>query len=123
MIEGEVSAEKKAVIPLHLFTPDGSIENIDVVIDTGFTGYLTLPSEHIRSLQIPLWGKSEFILGDGHQVEFRIFTITISWEDQEREISVLETESEPLIGMSLITGSRVTLDVVDGGRVTILPLP
>ena len=36
---------------------------------------------------------------------------------------LLDADGGPLVGMSLLYGSRVTLDVVDGGPITIEPLP
>ena len=36
---------------------------------------------------------------------------------------VLAADGTPLIGMSLLRGTRVTVEVEDGGLVTIEPLP
>jgi hypothetical protein len=47
----------------------------------------------------------------------------VSWDGQDRNVMVLEANGGPLLGMSLLYGSRVTLDVVDGGPVTIQTLP
>src|SRR5262249_60579706 len=35
-----------------------------------------------------------------------------TWHGRERDVIVLEADGDPLIGMSLLYGSRVTLDVV-----------
>ena len=35
----------------------------------------------------------------------------------------METGGDPLIGMALLEGYRLTIDAVDGGRVTIEPIP
>ena len=37
-------------------------------------------------------------------------------------VPIMGMGDKPLIGMRLLTGSRVTLDVVEGGPVTIEPL-
>jgi hypothetical protein len=52
-----------------------------------------------------------------------VYTATVLWHDQPRSVDVLETQNDALIGMSLLYGSRVLLDVVDGGSVDISPLP
>jgi hypothetical protein len=49
--------------------------------------------------------------------EARVRLTIFSSGGQQRQID------RPLIGMSLLYGSRVTLDVVDGGPVTIEPVP
>jgi hypothetical protein len=40
---------------------------------------------------------------------------------QERVIDVLCSDTQPLVGMSLLKGFRVSIDVVDGGAVRIEP--
>ncbi len=47
----------------------------------------------------------------------------VLWYGQEREVLVLQADGGPLVGMSLLYGSRVMLEVVDNGDVTIDPLP
>ena len=44
------------------------------------------------------------------------------WHGEPRIIEVVEADSEPLLGMELLLGNRVTLDVLEGGPVTIYPL-
>ena len=43
MIEGVVNSAYEAVIPLSLQGPAGQTQQVEAVIDTGFTGFLTLP--------------------------------------------------------------------------------
>ena len=52
-----------------------------------------------------------------------VYDASIEWDGQVRPILVLEADDVPLIGMALLYGSRLTIDVVDGGAVTIEPLP
>lgn len=47
MIRDQVDAYNQAVVSLNVRGPAGQWEAIDVVIDTGFTGYLTLPPPRI----------------------------------------------------------------------------
>ncbi len=48
---------------------------------------------------------------------------TVLWDGQPLPVRVVEADGEPLLGMELLQGSRVTLDVRDGGPVTIDALP
>jgi len=48
MIAGTVSAEREAVIPLIVRGVGAREQAIDVVVDTGFTGSLTLPGRRDR---------------------------------------------------------------------------
>ena len=47
----------------------------------------------------------------------------VLWDGQPRLVTVIEADTEPLLGMELLQGSRVILDVRDDGPVTIDALP
>lgn len=93
------------------------------VIDTGFSGYLTLPQTTINTLQLPFLSSRVYSPGNNAQANFDIYKATILWYGQERDIHVLASEAHPLVGMSLLKGFRITIDVVDGGEVRITPYP
>ena len=44
------------------------------------------------------------------------------WDGEERTARVYAIGNEPLVGMALLRGSRVTMDVAEGGAVEIEPL-
>ena len=50
MISGTVSADQQAVVTIEIMDGDGVLRSLEVILDTGFTGYLTLPSEAIEQL-------------------------------------------------------------------------
>jgi predicted aspartyl protease len=70
-----------------------------------------------------LAGNRRATLGDGNVVVLDVYLVKVLWHNQEREVLVLQADGGPLVGMSLLYGSRVTLDVVDDGNVTINTLP
>ena len=43
MIEGFVNTHHEAVVRLSLLTSSGQTRDVDAVVDTGFSGFLTLP--------------------------------------------------------------------------------
>lgn len=43
----------------------------------------------------------------------------VLWHGQEREVLALQADGGPLIGMSLLYGSRLVLEVINNGNVTI----
>ena len=119
MITGQISADREAVIPVPIFDSTGLQRQVDAVIDTGFTDFLTLPPELIASLRLAFREAVEFVLGDGSPVQFDTYAATVLWDGQQKSVLVLASDGGPLVGMSLLYGFRVFMDVVDGGIVTI----
>ena len=121
MIIGKIRADREAVIELEVVGLAQRVI-IEAVIDTGFTGYLMLPSDSIDRLNLPLIGQRDVILADGTNVPLNLYRAKVIWHGVERLVYVLRANAESLVGMSLLHGSRVTLDVVTNGDVTIAPL-
>lgn len=92
------------------------------VLDTGFTGYLALPHSLIGQLGLFSEGEGRITLADGSVQMHDIYRTAVVWHGERQTIPIMAMGDKPLIGMRLLTGSRVTLDVVDGGAVTIEPL-
>lgn len=68
-------------------------------------------------------GNRRAMLGDWRSVVLDLYLATVMWNEEEREVLVLQAEGGPLIGMSLLYGYRVILHVVDNGDVIIDTLP
>ena len=88
-------------------------------MDTGFTGYLTLPSQSIRDLGLPSVGQRTFELANGELFDFQVYLGSVSWHGRPGDVLVLQSDSVPLLGMALLWGSRVTMDALNDGEVAI----
>ena len=122
MISGIVTAEIEAVVALRVRGPRNREFTTEVVIDTGFIGFLTFPSNVIADLELPFAGVTIAQLGDGSMVRTNTFKVWILWDGNELEARVLEADGGVLLGMSLLYGQRLTMDILEGGAVTITPL-
>src|SRR5438309_1501518 len=120
MMIGSVTAYREATLRLQVRGPNGQQE-VEAVIDTGFTGSLTLPTALVTALGLPRRGWRRATLADGSVVRIAAYKATVIWDGQARDVLTLAADGGPLIGMSLLYGSLVTLQVVDGGQVTIGP--
>ncbi len=118
MITGKITVYQEAVIELEVGSSNQS-EKIEAVIDTGFTGYLTLPSALVSRLNLQQAAEQRAILGDENRVVLKRHIAKVLWHGAERNVYVLQAEGGPLVGMSLLYGSRLILDVVTDGNVTI----
>lgn len=119
MMTGQVTPNREAVIRVLVRGPRGQEAQVEAVIDTGFNGFLTLPAQLIADLALPFAGTTRAALGDGSEVQMDVFEATVLWDNQERGVVVLAAEGGTLVGMSMLSGYRVTLDVKDGGTVII----
>lgn len=122
MIAGHMSPYTEAVLQLVVSGPSGE-ETVDAVIDTGFSESLTLPPAVTRGLGLTSRGSTGVTLADGQRVTLNHSRASILWHGRPRDVTVLEATGDALVGMELLYGNRVILDVVGGGHVTIEPLP
>jgi clan AA aspartic protease len=95
---------------------------VDAVIDTGFTGDLTLPASLIRQLGLSWLINHEVILGDGSVRLIDVYGALVRWDGRTHGIPVDEAETDPLVGMSLLNGFELRMQVRPGGAVTITAL-
>lgn len=119
MIHGVVNPNCEATIPLVIGNENLQTRVINAVIDTGYTGFLSLPSEIITALNLPWTGIDRGTLGDGSEVTFEVYAVTVIWNGQYRSIPVNEAETDPLVGMSLLYGYDLRIQTVEGGNVSI----
>lgn len=119
MMEGIVNSRREATLSVVVGNSNRQLQSINVVIDTGFNGFLSLPSTIITTLNLP-WSGSDFgTLGDGSETYFDLYTGTVIWDGQYREIDIAESETEPLLGMALLYRYRLQINNIEGGKVQI----
>jgi len=123
MITGVVTADREATIRLSVRGPTGSEHAIETVIDTGFDGRLSLPPLLVSHLGLPWRRRGRGLLADGSESVFDIYEATVIWDGHPRRVPVDEADTAPLIGMSLLEGYELTVQVRSGGNVTIRVLP
>jgi clan AA aspartic protease len=123
MIIGMVNAHREATISLIVQDANGQGHDIDAVIDTGFTGFLTLPAALIAALGLTWRGYATAVLGDGSLQQFDVYAAAVIWDGQTRVVEIDAAETDPLVGMGLLYGHEVRIQAIDGGMVTIEALP
>jgi clan AA aspartic protease len=122
MIIGNVNIRREAVVQLAVFGESQQRQGIKAIIDTGYTGFLTLPSTIITTLGLTWYMQQEGILGDGSFCMFDVYEASVIWDGQVRTIEINESEADPLVGMSLLEGYELKIQAIAGGLVTITAL-
>ena len=119
MIEGVVNANLEAIVILPLQDPSGQMREVEAVVDTGFNGYLTLPPMLMEDLELPVVGDGEAVLADGSEAAFDVYGVTVLWDGQPMYVETGAVGVDPLVGMALLDGHNLNIDVENGGRVLI----
>ena len=123
MLTGAVSDELQPWVTIEMLASNGQSHTVEVVLDTGFNGHLALSAAAIRRLDLPIGIRRPAVTATGDRVSLMTYRGTVMWAGQPRPVEVVEADSEPLMGMELLLDSLVTLEVRDGGAVTVDALP
>jgi predicted aspartyl protease len=123
MITGVVNAHREATIRLPLQAADGRDQEIEAILDTGFNGSLTLPPATIAALELPWRTRGLVILANGTEDQCDIYAAAVLWDGVPRNILVEAADTDPLVGMALLYGHDVRMQVVEGGSIIIQALP
>lgn len=89
MIIGQVNSRNEAIIPIKVLDVFGQLVEVEATVDTGFSGYLTLPVVTIAKLQMLYDRTGTYTLGDNNDVDFELYCATLFWDGQNRSVFVL----------------------------------
>jgi clan AA aspartic protease len=101
----------------------GREQEIEAVVDTGYTASLTLPRAMIQALRLRWQTVERFQLADGSICLFDVYEAKVLWDGKLRQILVDEADADPLVGMRLLKGHELKIQVRYRGKVTIRRLP
>jgi clan AA aspartic protease len=95
----------------------------DAIIDTGFTGSLTLPLASAQQMALIQCAVGTARLADGTSCSFPIYSIDLEWHGTFRNVLVSAMGTECLLGMQFLDGYELRIDVRAGGTVELTKLP
>jgi predicted aspartyl protease len=119
MIYGHVTSDLEATVSIPIRGADRFEISIDAIGDTGFSDHLTLPSAMIAALNLTRRDAAQIRLADGSYPRVDVFHCDVFWNGTWQQILVQASENEPLVGMSLLRDQILSIEVVDGGSVTV----
>jgi clan AA aspartic protease len=122
MITGAVQSDE-ARIRLTVRGRRGREQAVEAVIDSGYTGALTLPSALIALLGLRWRSVERATLADGSTCVFQVYVGKVVWDGKVRSILVDQADVDPLVGMRLLRGHEVKMQVRARGKVVIKRLP
>ena len=119
MIRGVINDRLELKVVVEISNEDGAFESVEAVLDTGFGGDLTLPSDAVARLGLKYANPVHLILAGDHQMEGVAYKGFVKWFGRAREIDVIVAEGQPLLGMTLLAGCKITINVRPGGEALI----
>ena len=122
MITGVVRANEP-IIRLVVRGLRGRVREIEAVVDTRYTGWLTLPPAVIADLGLRWQTFGRGILADGSMSFFDVYEAKLFWHGRIRAVLLDEIDATPLVGMALLRGCELRVHVRSRGAVTIDWLP
>ena len=99
--------------------PDQPDLLLEFVVDTGFTGELTLPPAAVAALALPFVYDQAITLANDSDIEIPVHQATILWQESKRLVHVFATGNRPLLGTALLAGYELLAQFADNGLVTI----
>jgi clan AA aspartic protease len=110
---------REALIRLMVRGFRGRQQEIEAVVDSGYTGWLTLPPAAIAALNLRWRTVGRGILADGSVSVFDVYQAKVVWDGSPRRVFVDEFDATPLVGMALLRGYEYKMQVRARGQVTI----
>ncbi|MGL4497914.1 MAG: clan AA aspartic protease [Planktothrix sp.] len=117
MITGIVNRDFEPIIPRSVYDSDGKNYTQDAIVDTGFNGWLSLPPDLSAQLNLRWKRRGGAILGDESECVFNICEAVLVWDGELLTIPIDEADSEALVGMSMMDGYQLVVQVFPGGLV------
>lgn len=112
----------RPLVEVSLRTSGHGDRSIEFTVDTGFAGFLALPTVEATRLGLPFIRTVPIRLADGRTTMAPLHAGTIVWDGQEREVEIVVTAGRPLVGTLLLSGHDLVIRFADGGPVSIEPL-
>lgn len=116
---GLVNRDLEAILSVRLRGPNQIEHVLDAMVDTGYTGSITLPLTIIHRMVLPCYSGGRVVLADGSVRRFDTFSAEIFWAGLWQKIIVSNVGDESFIGMTLISGRGLWLEAITGGVVEI----
>lgn len=103
---GVVDSDGRALLRVRLRHPTSNVETeLDVWIDTGFTGELVMPQAQITALGLPVGPYVRARLADGSDVELESYLCLLEWFGNLKQIEIIANKGHfPLLGVGLLLG-------------------
>lgn len=126
-IEGEVRGDNSGNLEAVLMLRIQDFSRFEItgefIIDTGFSGGISLTSDQIAQLNLASGPDIATVLADGTLASVATYTAVVIWDSGvHRIVHVIRQDAAPLAGMALLSGHNLSVDITEGGVARIVAL-
>ena len=107
---------------LEIETRNDGVVPVVAIIDTGFTEWLTLPSDMIKQLGLRRAGRTRLIFGNSTDEMVNVYEARVRWCETWMNIRVHQVSDIPMIGMQLLRGHRIEFDALRDAEIDVEPV-
>ncbi|MBC8142454.1 MAG: hypothetical protein H7Y38_13550 [Armatimonadetes bacterium] len=118
--DSEKSKSPWVSVTVHGF--NGRSVTHDALIDTGFSGTMSLLPADVATLGLSQSGVAPTTLADGSLILSTLYFASVEWDGIRVLTQVVADGDVPLVGMKLLAGYNLSVDVTDNGKVEIMRL-
>ena len=93
--------------------------SMEALLDSGFTGAVSLPLRVIKELNLTWSGEHSVTLGDASEVGVDLYEGIVEFAGSRYRCAILSTGDVPTVGMHLMQEARICFEAVPGGVVTL----
>lgn len=125
MIRGQVQSARddgtglEARIPVALVDNIGVFHTLEVVVDTGFAGEMSLPEPIVLELGLEYAGSRFITLADGQTHRKNTYQAGLLWHGQPIDVRAYMMGDKPMVGVALLSPCHLAIDLWDSGAVVI----
>ena len=119
---GFVSLSGGGLVPtvrIELHSVGDSPRTVDALLESGFTGAVSLPLRDVLDLKLNRSGEHLVILADASEISVHLYEGFIGFAGKRYRCAVLATGDVPTVGMHLMKGLRVCFEAVEDGDIEI----
>ena len=122
MIEGTLNDRMEPVVAVRVVGATELEQRLAAVVDTGFSGFLTIPEDVAADLSLLFNGMARVVLADDSEVYMRMYTATVLWDGVPRTIVAHASPGVPLIGVGMLVDHSLHINFEPAGDVLVGPL-
>ncbi len=122
-IEGRCNTALELILELHVINDQQQAILVDAVIDTGFSGAVSVPKAVVDQLNLVFARRVVGNLADGSTTLVELYFARLLCGERLVDTEIAAAGTQALIGVQFLAGQRLTADFVLDGSVKLVPIP